>query len=63
LPWALAFFYQSNSFASPNCKTHWTMPLDNVGFKICLLGTSNFMVPMTFFFLVKWSHDNLNSQS
>ena len=32
-------------------KTRWTMLVDNVGLKICLLGTSNSMVTLTFFFL------------
>ena len=38
LPWAPAFFYQSTSFAPPHRKTHWTMSVNNVGLKICLLG-------------------------
>ena len=30
-------------------KTRWTMSVNNVGFKLCLLGTSNFMITLTFF--------------
>jgi hypothetical protein len=30
-------------------KTRWTMSVDNVGLKIYLLRTSNFMVTLTFF--------------
>ena len=30
-------------------KTRWTMLVDNVGLKICLSGTSNFMITVTFF--------------
>ena len=32
-------------------KTRWTMSVNNVGLKICLLGASNSMVTLTF---VRW---------
>ena len=39
--------------------------VDNVGLKICLLGTSNFMVAMSFCpkCKTKWSWDEFNNQS
>jgi hypothetical protein len=33
-------------------KIRWAMSMDNVGLEICLLGTSNSMVTLTFFSLV-----------
>jgi hypothetical protein len=45
----MPFFYHSTSFASPTGKSRWTMLVDNVGLKTCLLGASNFMVTLTFF--------------
>jgi hypothetical protein len=30
-------------------KTRWTMSVDNVGLKICMLGTLDSMVTLTFF--------------
>ena len=59
LPWAFIFFYQSTSFASPNTKLVWTISVDNKGLKICLLGTSNFVVTLSFFprCKPKWSRD------
>ena len=46
-------------------KTHWNMPVDNVGLKICLQGTSNSMIIVTFlpWCKLKLSHDKLNNQS
>ena len=35
MPWALAIFYQSTSFASPTASiTRWTMSVDNVDLKL-----------------------------
>jgi hypothetical protein len=45
---APALCYQTTSFASPQRKTRWTMSVDNVGLKICLLETLDFMVTLTF---------------
>ena len=36
-------------FGLSHRKTHWTMSVDDVGLKICLWGTSNSMVTLTFF--------------
>ena len=44
LPWVLAFFYKSTCFTLPTTKIHWTMLMNDVGLKICLLGTLNSMV-------------------
>ena len=47
-------------------QIHWTMLVDNVDLKICLLGTSTSMVTLAFFFpwcKLKWSQDEFNSQS
>ena len=53
LSWApIYFFLLEHLFYVSHCKTHWTMLMDNIGLKLCLLGTSNYMVIMTFFFLV-----------
>ena len=38
-------------FCLPHRKTHWTMSVDNIELNICLLGISNVMVTLTFFFL------------
>ena len=63
--WALAFFLPEHFFCLSHCKTHWIMSVDNVGFKICLLGTSNVMVTLTYFpwCKPKWSRDEFKSQS
>ena len=45
-------FLQKHLFCIFHNKSHRTMSEDNVGLKICLLGTSNFMVALTFFSLV-----------
>ena len=52
-------------FCLSHCKTYWTMSVDNVSLKICLLGTSNSMIPLTFFprCKPKWSGDKFNNQS
>ena len=47
-------FSSDHLFCLSHRKMHWTMSVDNVGPKICLLGTSNSMVTLTiFFFLCK----------
>ena len=38
-------------FCLSHHKTCWTMSMDNVGLKMCLLGTSYFMVTLTLYFL------------
>ena len=43
LPWALAFFFHSTSFAS-HC---WTMSVYDVGLKACLWGILNSMIILT----------------
>jgi len=65
LPWALAFFYKSTSFASPTAKTRWTMSVDKVDLNTCLVGTSKSMVTQTCFprCKLKWSWDEFNNQS
>ena len=55
IPWHLLFFYHSTSFTSPTAKSHWTMLVDNVGLKTCLLGASNFIVTLTFLLGVNWN--------
>ena len=65
LPWALAFFLPEHLSCLSHHQTRWTMSVDNVDLKICLLGTSNFMIALTFFSWchLKWSWDKFNSQS
>ena len=65
LPWALTFFLIKHLFCFSHRKTRWTMSVDNVGLKICLLGTLNFMVTLTFFpwCKPKWSRNEFNNQS
>ena len=41
-------FYTRAPLCLSHCKTHWTMLVNNVGLEICPLGTSNFMVTLTF---------------
>ena len=60
------FFYQNTSFAStlnpkPGGPCQWIMQV----LKMCLLGTSNSMVTLTFFPSCKpnWSQDEFNVQS
>ena len=57
LSWALAFFYYSTS--------RWTMSMNNVGLKICLLETLNSIITLIFFpwCKPKWSLDKFNDQS
>ena len=65
MPWALAFFLPKHLFCFFHRKTHWIMSMDNAGLPICLLGTSNSMVILTFFPWCKptWSWDEFNIQS
>ena len=42
-------------------ETHWTISMDDACFKICILGTLNSMVTMTFFFGVHWNGHRSNS--
>ena len=65
LPWAIAFFLLKHLFCLSHRKTHWIMSVDNVGLKICILGTSNSMVTLIFFpwCKLKWSRNELNNQS
>jgi hypothetical protein len=51
LPLGPYLFQLENLFCLSHRKIHWTMSVGNVGLKICLLETSNFMVTLTFFFL------------
>ena len=57
--------YQTTSFASPQHKTRWTMSVDNVGLKICLLETLDFMVTLTFivFLDVIWNGPKMSLTS
>ena len=52
-------------FCLSHRKTRWIMSMDNVGLKICLLGTSNFMITLTFipWCKPKWSQNEFNNQS
>ena len=45
----LYFFLLDHLFCLSHCKTHWSMSTNCVGLKTCLLGTSIYMVTMTFF--------------
>ena len=45
-------FLLEHLFYLSHRKTRWTMSINNVGLKICLLRTSNSMVTLTFFSLV-----------
>ena len=42
-------FLQERIFCLSHGKTCWTLYVDNVGLKICLLGTSNSMVTLKIF--------------
>jgi hypothetical protein len=44
-------FLLEHFFCLFHYKTCWAMSLNNLGLEICLLGTSNSMVSLTFFFL------------
>ena len=58
-------FLPQHLFCLTHHKTCWTMLMDNVGLKTCLLGTSNSMVPLTVYpwCKPKWSRDEFDSQS
>ena len=45
-------FLLEHLFCLSHHKTCWTMSVDNVGLKICLLGISNSMVTLTYFALL-----------
>ena len=45
-------FQPKHLFCLSQCKTRWTMSMDNVSLKICLLRTLNSLVTLTFFSLV-----------
>ena len=46
-------FLLEHLFYLSHRKTRWTMSVDNIGqVKICILGTSNFMITLTSFSLV-----------
>ena len=51
LPWAFAFSTIAH-FCLSHDKTHWTMSMDNVDLKTCLLRTSNSMITLAFFLCV-----------
>jgi hypothetical protein len=55
----LPFSSQSPLLPLPPRKTYWTMSVDNVGLRICLLGTFNYMVTLKRFpwCQLKWSWD------
>ena len=59
------FFLLEHLFCLSHRKTRWIMSIANVGLKICLLGTSNSTITLTFFpwCKPKWSQDEFNSQS
>ena len=42
-------FLHEHLFCLSHRKTRWIMLVDNVGLEICILGTSNYMVTLTFF--------------
>ena len=65
LPWVLAFVLPEQLFCLSHHKTRWTMLVDNVSLEICLLGTSNSMVTLTFcpWCTLKWSRNKFNNQS
>ena len=66
LPWTLAsfFFLLEHLFCLSQRKTCQTMSMNNVGLKLCLLGTLNSIITLTFFpwCKLKWSWDELNNQ-
>ena len=65
LPLSPGLFLLEHLSCLSHCKTCWTMSLDNVGLKICLLGTSHSTVTLTFFpwSKPKRSWDEFNNQS
>ena len=62
---ATCLFLLEHPFCLSHRKIRWTMSMDNIGFKIRLLGSSNSMVTLTFFpwHKLKWSQDEFNNQS
>ena len=65
LSWALAFFLLEHLFCLTHHKTRWTVLVNNVVLQRYFLGTSNFMVTLTFFpwCRQKWSRNKFNTQS
>ena len=57
-------FLLEHLFCLSHRKTRWTMLVDNVGLKLCLLGTLNSMIILTFspWCNLKWSRDVFNDQ-
>ena len=53
-------FLPDHLFCLSHRKTRWTISTDYVGLKLCLLGTSTFMVTLTFFPKLSW--DEFNNQ-
>jgi hypothetical protein len=51
LPWGPTFFLLEHLFCLSHRNSRWTMSVDNVGLKICLLGTTNSTVTLTFLLL------------
>jgi len=60
----MPFFTRAPLLPLPR-KMRWTMTMDNIGLEICLLGTSNYMIILTFvpWCKRKWSWDVFNNQS
>jgi len=59
-------FLLEHFFCLFHYKTCWVMSLNKLGLEICLLGTSNSMVSLTFFFSwckPKWFREEVNNQS
>jgi hypothetical protein len=58
-------FLLEHLFCLPHRKIRWTTSVNNVGIKICLLGTSNSMVTLTFspWCKPKWYWEEFNCQS
>ena len=58
-------FLLEHLFCLSHRKIRWTMSVNNLGLEICLLGTLNFMVALTFcsWCKLKWSLDELKSHS
>ena len=65
LPWGPCLFLQEQLICLSQRKTRWTMSVDNISFKLCLLGTSNSMTTLAFFpcCKLKWSRYKFNTQS
>ena len=58
-------FQLEHLFCLSHHKTCWSMSVDTISLKICLLETLNFMITLTFFpwCKPKWSQDEFNNQS